>query len=108
MKMSESPIHFTKKAVNKLFELQDEANLPPKAAFSITVEDLTQENELLYAFSYKTRVKKDEMKYESNGFPYILDTETAMYMINARIDYEEDRFTVMLDENLTTPILAEA
>jgi len=108
MKMFDSPIHFTKKAVNKLFELQDEAKLSPRATFSITVEDLTPDNELLYAFSYKTKVKSDEMKYESNGFPYILDTETAMYMINSKIDYAGDRFVVDLDQNLTTAVLAEA
>jgi Fe-S cluster assembly iron-binding protein IscA len=108
MKMPGSPIHFTKKAVNKLVELQDEANLSPRATFSITVEDLTQDNELLYAFSYKTKVKSGEMKYESNGFKYILDTETAMYMINSKIDYDEERFVVDLDQNLSTAVLAEA
>ena len=108
MKMSRSPIHFTKKAVNKLFELQDEADLSPKLTFSINVEDLNAFEELVYAFSYKTEVNEDEMVYESNGFPHILDTETAMYMLNSKIDYKKGSFVVDLDINTTTTVVGEA
>jgi Fe-S cluster assembly iron-binding protein IscA len=106
--MSRSPIHFTKKAVKKLIELQDEVDLSPRATFSITVEDLNLSNELIYAFSYKVKANKDEMCYESNGFPYILNTETAMCMINSKIDYKKGSFTVDLDINSAPGVLAEA
>ena len=108
MKMSRSPIHFTKKAVNKLIQLQDEAKLPPKATFSINVEDLNACNELIYAFSYKFGTDEDEMRYESNGFPYILNTETVLYMINSQIDYNDGSFVVDLDNTSLQGILAEA
>ena len=108
MKMSRSPIHFTKKAVNKLFELQDEANLPSRATFSIQVDDLNDLDELIYAFTYKYSTGDGEKRYNSNGFPYILDTETAMYMINSKIDYKKGNFTVKLDDELIRTIVGEA
>lgn len=103
-----APIHFTKKAVNQLNILHKEANLPKTATFCITVEDFTPNSELVYGFSYKYNTSDDEMRYESNGFPYILDTETAIRMVNAQIDYSKGNFVVDLDENSLPGVLAEA
>ena len=104
----DAPIHFTKKAVIKLNELHEKANLPSTALFSIDVKDKTLENELIYAFSYKGLPSEDEKLYVSNGFPYILNTNTVMHMANATIDYEKGNFIVDLDEDLLNNELAEA
>lgn len=106
--MSKSPVNFSKSAVNRLIELQNDAEVPAAALLCIKVDGLTPEKELVYEFLYKKEVKKDEKIYESNGFLYILADHAAYMMNNSSIDYSDGHFEIDLGSDLDYLTVGEA
>ena len=106
--MSTSPVNFTKSAVNRLIELQNDADVPAAALLCIQVDGLSPDKELIYEFLYKKELKKDEKIYESNGFLYILTGHAAFLMADSSIDYYDGHFEIDLGSSLEHMTVGEA
>lgn len=91
--MENSIIRFSPSARIQLEDVRKVLEVPKEYNLQVIVESELGE-ELDYSFKFKQNPNEDEMQYSHRNFNYILDSDSALLLMDSEFDYENNEFVL--------------